>query len=108
MGEKSGNDVAGISAILLRASSLTEATPELVWSGKPAKPVGGGKPQRSRVSQGQEAALDSAVQGVPTTGMRLMFSPLRIPTPTPSPRADGPSLLQPLAQGQDLVLRICL
>lgn len=34
MGDKrSGNDVAGISAILLRASRVAEATPELVWTG---------------------------------------------------------------------------
>lgn len=77
--ERSGDDVAGILAILLRASRLAEATPELGWAGK--KPVRSGTPkplrrrksQRSQVSQGKEAALDGAVQGLLTTGRRLMF-----------------------------------
>lgn len=85
MGDKrSGDAVARISAILLRASRVAEVTPELVWTGKkpervgdtrPPKPKEEGKPQRSQVSQGKGAALDSAVQGVPTTGRRLMTSP---------------------------------
>lgn len=57
--ERSGDDVAGILAILLRASRLAEATPELGWAGK--KPVRSGTPkplrrrksQRSQVSQGR-------------------------------------------------------
>lgn len=84
--KRSGDDVTGISAILLRASRLAEAILVLVWTGRkperagdprPPKPKEGGKPQRSQVSQGEEAALDSALQGIPTAGKGLVSSSLQ-------------------------------
>lgn len=78
--KRSGDDVAGISAILLRASRLAEAIPVLVWTGK--KPEMAGDPG----GWGGGQLWTVLHKGVSTTGKGLVSSSLQsLPAVSHSP-----------------------